>query len=459
MNNDPKLEERLRQYARGFRREATPRPNLAESLISGLGERPLRQTGPLSMLPAVSLAAMILVAGIVIALGIAHLRNLAQHPSPSASVTATSPAPTSTAAPSASATPVPSASATVSAAPAPTAHAQPGVVPGLDAIQMVGPNLGWAVGSHGIYATTDGVHWIKQYSSSEQFIGVDFISSTTGWAVGVDSLLGTTSGGRSWHPLGEAQNPLTLRSVHFSSATQGWGIAGGDEPLGSTMGGGGSVLVSSNNGGASWSPAYSPAYPQAVCFTDGLHGWLATVDGTIYRSQDGGHSWNHSLTMASTGAYGNPFVRIECAGPSGLWVDWAPGGAAAGHSPYVVYATTDGQHWRTVMAEAGTIGNQLPGVPAGPGTYPGSFSVVDPSDAAFVGDTPAASSQSVMIATNGGASLKSTGAVPSSFGTFGAAFVSTSTGWVLAQNTNQQIVIEVTHDGGYHWSQQLSVTR
>jgi hypothetical protein len=324
---------------------------------------------------------------------------------------------------------------------------------------MVGPRLGWAVGSHGIYATTDGSHWTKQRSTSDQFIGVDFISATTGWVVGVDSLLGTTDGGRTWHQLGEAQYPMTLRSVHFDSPTQGWGIAGGDEPLGSTMGGGGSVLVSSNNGGVTWSPAYSPSYPQAVCFTDGLHGWLATVDGAIYRSPDGGHSWNHSLQMASGAASGNPFVRLECAGPSALWVDWAPGGAAAGHSPYVVYATTDGQHWRTVMAEAGTIGNQLPGVPAGPGSYPGSFSVVDPSDAVFVGDTPAATNQSTMIATNGGANLKSTGGVPSSFGTFGAAFVSTSTGWVLAETDSGQVAIEITNDGGYHWSLQLAVLR
>jgi hypothetical protein len=196
-----------------------------------------------------------------------------------------------------------------------------------------------------------------------------------------------------------------------------------------------------------------------VCFTDGVHGWLATGAGTVYRSQDGGHSWNRSLQMASGNVPGAGNARIECAGPSALWVDWAPGGAAAGHSPYVVYATTDGQDWRTVMAEAGTIGNQLPGVPAGPGTYPGSFSVVDASDAVFVGDTPAATNQSTMIATNGGANLKSTGGVPSSFGTFGAAFVSTSTGWVLAQNLSGQVGIEVTYDGGYHWSPQLAVSR
>jgi hypothetical protein len=124
----------------------------------------------------------------------------------------------------------------------------------------------------------------------------------------------------------------------------------------------------------------------------------------------------------------------------------------------VVYATVDGQHWRTVMAEAGTIGNQLPGVPAGPGSYPGSFSVVGPSDAVFVGDTPPANAASTMIATNGGATLKTTGSIAAPR-TVDCAFVSATTGWVLTINGNGDYVIAATTDGGYHWSEQLTVPR
>jgi len=121
-------------------------------------------------------------------------------------------------------------------------------------------------------------------------------------------------------------------------------------------------------------------------------------------------------------------------------------------------ATVDGQLWRTVMAEPGTVGNELPGVPAGPGSYPGSFSVVDPSTAVFVGDTPPATGQTTMIATNGGATLKTTGEIAGAWQTFDAAFVSTSLGWVLTVDVNRHIVIVATIDGGYHWSQQLAVT-
>jgi hypothetical protein len=320
---------------------------------------------------------------------------------------------------------------------------------------MVGPRLGWAVGSHAIYSTSDGTHWSKQLASSEEFIGVDFISSTTGWAVGVNTLLGTTDGGRSWHQLGEPQQPI--RFVHFTSATQGSGTAGGNQQPGLNWPGAGGIVVITNDGGRSWRTAKSPADPQAVCFTDGVHGWLATGAGVVYRSVDGGQSWKQSLQMI-TPRISPGWARIQCAAPSALWVEWGPGGVGMGHAPYVVYATVDGQHWRTVMAEPYTMGNELPGVPAGPGSYPGSFSVVDPADAVFVGDTPPAMAAACMIATNGGATLKTTGSIAGTGSTVDAAFVSTTTGWVIAIDVYGHEVIVATSDGGYHWSQQFALT-
>jgi len=442
-------ESRLRRYAQAFRREANPRPDLAGALMAGARQGIGHPQGRLATVPSFAMAGGVLLAGLVIAFGAWQLRTLSQKtpPPPISLVTAT-------------ASPTQESSPTPTIMPSPTATATPsgagqGVVPGLAAIQMVGPSLGWAVGSHGIYATSDGTHWTKQYASLEEFIGVDFISSTTGWAVGVNTLLGTADGGRSWHQLGEAQQPI--RSVHFSSANQGSGTAGGSLEPGANWPGAGGIVVMTYDGGRSWRAAKSPADPQAVCFTDGVHGWLATGAGVIYRSVDGGQSWRQSLQMTSPlASLGSS--RIECAAPSALWVDWAPGGAAAGHSPYVVYATVDAQHWRTVMAEQYTIGNELPGVPDGPGSYPGSFSVVDPAEAVFVGDTPPAMAATCMIATNGGATLKTTGSIAGTGSTVDAAFVSTSAGWVIAVDSNAQEVIVATTDGGYHWSQQLAVS-
>jgi photosystem II stability/assembly factor-like uncharacterized protein len=443
-------ESRLRRYAQLFRREANPPANLAGSLINGLAmPRPAPRRGPV---PAFAMAAGVLVAGLVIAFGALQIHNLGR-PSPVVTppVSITSPTPSAT--PETSATP----SATPTATPTPVG-AEPGFVPPLAAIQMVGPHLGWAVGSHAIYATTDGTHWTKQFGSTDDFVGLDFISSTTGWVVGTHRLLATSDGGRSWHELGEARQ--LIRSVHFISATRGWGIAGGNQPLvehGVLIPGAGATLIMSTDGGRSWVDLQSPGDPQTMCFSDAAHGWLASAAGIIYKSQDGGQTWTQALKMASSQPGSSGWARIECAGPSALWVLWAPGGAAAGHQPYVVYATVNGQTWRTVMAEPGTIGNALPGVPAGPGSYPGSISVVDASDAVVVGDTPPANAATTMIVSNGGATLKTTGAIAGAVQTFDAAFVTTTTGWVLAHNTSGADVIAATTDGGYHWSQQLSV--
>jgi photosystem II stability/assembly factor-like uncharacterized protein len=450
MANHVDGESRLRRYAQVFRREANPPANLAGSLMNGLAmPRPAPRRG---LVPAFAMAAGVLVAALVIAFGALQLHNLGR-PSPVVTppVSITSPTPSAT--PETSATP----SATPTATPTP-AGAEPGFIPPLAAIQMVGPHLGWAVGSHAIYATTDGTHWTKQFGSTDDFVGLDFISGTTGWVVGTHRLLATSDGGRSWHELGEARQ--LIRSVHFISATRGWGIAGGNQPLvehGVLIPGAGATLIMSTDGGRSWVDLKSPGDPQTMCFSDAAHGWLASAAGIIYKSQDGGQTWTQALKMASSQPGSSGWARIECAGPSALWVLWAPGGAAAGHQPYVVYATVNGQTWRTVMAEPGTIGNSLPGVPAGPGSYPGSISVVDASDAVVVGDTPPANAATTMIVSNGGATLKTTGAIAGAVQTFDAAFVTTTTGWVLAHNTSGADVIAATTDGGYHWSQQLSI--
>jgi photosystem II stability/assembly factor-like uncharacterized protein len=459
MKREFDVEGRLRRYAQGFRREANPRLDLAAGLMAGVRQgAPRRPQSPLGVVPAFAMAGGVVLAGLLIAFGAWQLRTLG-HKSPIPPVSATTPTPSAT--PESTPTPSPSPTATPTPTPTPSAPsgAVPAGIPGLASIQMVGPHLGWAVGSHAIYATTDGTHWTKQYASSEDFVGVDFISTTTGWVVGGQTLLGTTDGGRSWHQLGEARQ--LIRSVHFVNAAQGWGISGGNELVmhGVLIPGAAGTVIVSNDGGRSWTELAGPRDPQSLCFSDSAHGWLATQAGTVYRSQDGGHTWNQALQMARSEPGLSGWARVECAAPSALWVQWAPGGAAAGHEPYVIYATTNGQTWRTVMAESGTIGNSMPGVPAGPGSYPGSFSVVDPSDAVFVGDTPPANRATAMIATNGGATLKTTGSIAGTGQTNDAAFVSTSTGWVLSVDGNGHDVIVATTDGGYHWSPQLTVAQ
>ena len=324
---------------------------------------------------------------------------------------------------------------------------------------MVGPRLGWAVGSHAIFATTDGAHWAKQYASTEEFVGIDFISATTGWAVATRTLIGTKDGGRSWRPLGEPAAPI--RSVHFATPTQGWGIAGGSDPQqihGWLVPRDSATLVYTYDGGLTWRAVDGPSNPQTVCFSDPAQGWIGTPDGVyVYRNSDVGHTWSNVLPRPDVQPTLPQETLVECAAPIALWVLFLGGPSAMSHSPYIAYATVDGAAWRAVMKESMSEGQILPGVPAGPDTYPPSFSVVDPQDAIFVGDGPATYVAQCVVASNGGATLHRTGRIDNAPETFGAAFVSVTAGWVLTRNAGGDYVIDATADGGYHWSQQLAV--
>jgi hypothetical protein len=356
----------------------------------------------------------------------------------------------------ASDSPGPTASPTDSPTDSPSL--QPVVIPMLASIQMVTARLGWAAGSGGVYATHDGVHWVQQFRSPEAVTGVDFIDASTGWVVGLQRLYRTVDGGVHWSALPPMSSPL--RTVHFSSPQRGSGIAGGAD-VGPTHGWlvaySGGTLMKTTDGGVSWSALPAPVDPQTVCFTGPSNGWLGAGNG-IYRSTDGGQSWHSSLLRPDyrAGAHGQATL-IECAGPVALWVDFEGGGAALSHSPYLAYATVDGRTWRLVLGEWYTESTVLPQTaPYGPGSYPGSFSVIDPYDAAFLGDGPASLTVDMDMATQGGAVVTRSGSISGAWWTAGASFVSRSTGWVIVGlNGGNAMAIEATTDGGLHWSQQL----
>ena len=377
--------------------------------------------------------------------GVATLPSAA--PSPS-STYSQSPSPTATPSTTTAATPTPGAPI-----------ADPQFIPALGAIQMLNAHAGWAAGGYAIYATSDGSHWIKQYASTEQFVGVDFINASTGWVVGVRSLLGTTDGGRTWTALGEP--PMPIRSVHFINATRGWAVAGGTDPQmqhGWLVPSSGGSLVTTADGGRSWTNLSAPTNTAMVCFSDANHGWVTTPSGTIYASGDGGVTWTKAGDVFASEQPPTGPTLIECAAPSAVWAYTTIGNGAGGHLPYVVAVTQDGHSWQRIMTEPQTMGSQLPGVPAGPDSHPGSFSVVDATDAVFIGDGPATNVAQSVIATAGGTTLRRTGSIADSSETFGAAFISLTTGWVLTRNAGGDYVIDNTTDSGYHWSQQLAVT-
>jgi photosystem II stability/assembly factor-like uncharacterized protein len=357
--------------------------------------------------------------------------------------------------------PAPSVPATTSSASAsPTTTLPLGRIDGLDAVQAIGgTGTVFAVGKGTILATSDsGRSWARVWGGAQQLRDVDFVSASTGWALGDGILLGTVDGGQHWRRLGQPRAG-PLRRVHFASRTQGWGVAGGtvEAGRGPMQAQGATALVHTSDGGRTWSALAAPAPPQSVCFTAPDDGWLAS--GTsVWRSTDGGRGWGArpSFTLPPPTGGLTAFADLQCADPGAAWVRVDTGGAAAGHSPYALYATSDGgAHWRGVLAEPGTLGDQLH-LPAGPGTYPGPLSVIDPQEAVLLSPTPAAETTGGVLISQSSRLRRLPDIPGATLSTpLSVSFASATRGWVVGTNTAGRAVLLATTDGGRSWRSQL----
>ncbi len=347
--------------------------------------------------------------------------------------------------------------------------AGPYLVPLLSAIEFVSAQQGWAVGAGRILATSDGGGvWLTQYSGAARLDQVDFVDAEHGWAVGTSDLLATSDGGALWTALPEPCP--AIRSVHFVTPSLGYAVAGGSEVR---IDGGvpapvvGGQLLITRNGGQSWrSVSGAPAMAQTVCFSNPVDGFLGTP-GRIWRSTDGGRRWSLSFAEpAQPGkaqhAPGDTAV-LECAGANAAWVLFLGDGVAAGHAPYIAFATQDARSWHAVLEESYTESAIMPEVhaPEGPGSYPGPFSAISPDAAVFVGFDPSAGygAAPLELVAEGGADHSTQSNVGGTTRAYGLAFISSSQGWAVgidqtAADPDGNDVIEATTDGGVTWAQQ-----
>jgi len=426
----------------------------APAQIRRRGQRHRRRVALASVM-----ALLIVAAGGV---GVVQARNLTRtppgHPGPRPSVTSLSVPPSTS----------PPAPPTTSAATGqtPTSTTLPlGTVGELHAIQFVSATQGWAAGKAAILATSDGgQHWGRQYGGNANLLAIDFVDSRHGWALGSDptpTLLATSDGGQHWRTLGEPSGGALVK-VHFDTATHGVGVAAKASSTQDTR------LVITGDGGATWtwlpgpSGAGAGAVVSDVCFSRAGDGWLVTsttTTATIWRSTGPGPTlaWHRSRPFT---AGGDPVtgVHLQCAGPGSVWVQFA-GGGATGHLAYVLLNTRDGgSTWKAVLVNQFTWGSLYPGVPDGPGSYPGPFSAVSPTTAFVLGSTPPVGDFLAGMLVTSGATPGPASKVPalSAMRTpQGVSFVSSTAGWVAGVDNKGHGVILVTTDGGQSWKAQL----
>ena len=133
-----------------------------------------------------------------------------------------------------------------------------------------------------------GETWGKPSSSDTTDLNdVCFVSATKGFAAGAGgAILATENAGGTWSRI-ESGVVDDLQDIEFADATNGWIV-------------GGSTVLRTDDGGASWRPHASPlAGLRRACFVDPLRGWAITDGAGVLRTEDGGVTWTSTyLTQA-----------------------------------------------------------------------------------------------------------------------------------------------------------------
>lgn len=420
----------------------------------------------------VALASLMALLTVAAAVGVVQARNLT--PAPATHRGPATTAPPSSTPPTTSPPPSSSTTGQGQAAASPTTTLPLGTVGELHAIQFVSASQGWAAGKGVILVTSDGGrHWGRQYRGDANLLAIDFFDARHGWALATDptpTLLGTSDGGQQWRALGEPPGG-TLLKVHFHSVLQGFGVAykNGDPQA--------TRLVVTTDGGATWlwAPLPSGAGAGAVvwdaCFSGPFDGWLVTSSDnpagagvTIWRSGRSGlgvgpdPNWVRPF-QPPTG--GDPItgVQLQCAGSGAAWAEIS-GGGATGHVAYVLLNTRNGgATWKAVLVNRFTWGSLYPGVPDGPGSYPGPFSAASPTAAFALGSTPPAgdllAGMPVTVAAAAAGPARKVPILSAMRTPQGVSFISPSDGWVAGVDQQGHGVILATTDAGRTWRVQL----
>ena len=176
----------------------------------------------------------------------------------------------------------------------------------LMAVEMLNHNVGWAIGSgrpHTIlFRTADGgKSWERQTTfdgDRSRLTDIGFADANNGWIVGDDRILRTTDGGESWSPVDvgpEATPPDATKLLVLGPDAIVVGGRSQNRQIMLTVDGGATWelvgIVKDGGGGAGSENSITGlalAETSTIFATTGSHPYSK---GRIYRSDDGGHSW------------------------------------------------------------------------------------------------------------------------------------------------------------------------
>ncbi len=204
----------------------------------------------------------------------------------------------------------------------------------------VGDQHAWAAGYFGsIYRTQDGGKvWRKLDSKTDKSIyGISFADANNGWAVGRRGfIIHTTDGGDTWELQNTPRTPAQhLFGVHAIDANRAWIVGEW----------GGRYYTA--DGGKTWQdrcflvdekhPAfayltefelerfhagetmYDDIFLNDIYFVDANHGWMTGEYGHIYRTEDGGETWEKQPIIGELTIDDMEFAKLDKDIPREKW--------------------------------------------------------------------------------------------------------------------------------------------
>ena len=180
-------------------------------------------------------------------------------------------------------------------------------------IAAYGPSgIGYGTDGGNVLVTSDGGARWSVALKGQPIVAIEAVDEQVVWALARDGayctasncakyeLFRSTDGGATWKSLGNPKNQTSpacgggiLAGPLFASVVRGW--------LGLHLGAGGAEgtggMLATDDGGATWRCAVSPANVQLLSAADAEHVWVEGPDRTaggasqLYASDDGGGTW------------------------------------------------------------------------------------------------------------------------------------------------------------------------
>lgn len=209
----------------------------------------------------------------------------------------------------------------------------------LEDMQFINAKTGWICGSGIILKTTNGgTNWFTQThpATNKTLDDIYVVDSNVAYCVGYwETILKTTNGGENWialknGPWGEGH---CYQAVFFINSLTGW------------VGGTNTYIYKTTNGGVSFDSSYIFAsYYNDIYFKDSLNG-LACADCLgMYKTTNGGLNWS-IIELPNSGVLGN-LNKINVVNSNYCWV--------VGSDNKVFFSSNFGDNWDSIGRAKGS---------------------------------------------------------------------------------------------------------